>query len=70
MELIDYTIAWVKGEVFQGKIMLAIGILLLFGGIAILKKQWMMTNPIADWKLFGQYFSLYFNNYLFSLVSD
>jgi len=39
MELIDYTIAWVKGEVFQGKIMLAISILLLFGGIAILKSE-------------------------------
>ena len=37
MELIDYTSAWVKGEVFQGKIMLTIGILLLICGIYIFK---------------------------------
>ncbi|NNK74515.1 MAG: hypothetical protein HKP42_00480 [Maribacter sp.] len=39
MELLDHTTEWVKGEVFQGKIMLAIGILLLIGGVAILKSD-------------------------------
>jgi len=39
MELLKYTSEWVKGEIFQGKIMLVIGILLLIGSIAILKSN-------------------------------
>lgn len=39
MELLDHTTEWVKGEVFQGKIMLSVGILLLIGGVAILKSD-------------------------------
>lgn len=39
MELLDYSTNWVKGEVFQGKLMLTIGALVLFGAIAILKSE-------------------------------
>lgn len=39
MELIDYTSAWVKGEVFQGKIMIVLGLLFLLGFIAIFRSQ-------------------------------
>ncbi len=39
MELIKYTSEWVRGEVFQGKIMLLIGAILLIGGIAILRSE-------------------------------
>ena len=39
MELLKHTTDWVNGEIFQGKIMLIIGILLLIGGIAILKSN-------------------------------
>lgn len=39
MELLKFTAEWVKGEIFQGKIMLAIGMLLLIGGIAIIKSS-------------------------------
>ncbi len=39
MELIKYTSEWVKGEIFQGKIMLIIAILFLFASIAILKSN-------------------------------
>lgn len=39
MELLDHTTAWIKGEVFQGKVMLSIGIFLLIGGVAILKSD-------------------------------
>ncbi len=37
MEFIDYTTNWVKGEVFQGKVMLFIGALVLIAGVAILR---------------------------------
>ncbi len=37
MDLIQHTQNWVKGEVFQGKIMLAIGFVLLLAFIGILK---------------------------------
>lgn len=39
MELLELTTNWVKGEVLQGKIMLTIGILLLIGGIYILRSD-------------------------------
>ncbi|MCP4521393.1 MAG: hypothetical protein GY827_06840 [Cytophagales bacterium] len=39
MDFIKYTTEWVKGEVFQGKIMIGIGILLLVGAIAIFKSE-------------------------------
>ena len=39
MDLLKYTTEWVKGEIFQGKIMLGIGILLTIGSIAILKNN-------------------------------
>ncbi|MBC8181575.1 hypothetical protein H8E88_10675 [candidate division KSB1 bacterium] len=37
MELLKYITEWIKGEVFQGKVMIAIGVMLLIGGIMILK---------------------------------
>ncbi len=37
MELIKYTTEWVRGEVFQGKIMILAGALLLLAGISIFK---------------------------------
>ena len=37
MDLIQHTQNWVKGEVFQGKIMLAIGFVLLLAFIGIMK---------------------------------
>lgn len=39
MNLIDHTTAWVNGEVTQGKIMLAIGLMLLGAAVAILKSE-------------------------------
>lgn len=39
MNLLDYTNTWVKGEVFQGKIMLVIGVVLLIAGIAIFRSD-------------------------------
>ena len=39
MDLINFTTNWVKGEVLQGKIMLAIGIFILIAAIAILKSE-------------------------------
>lgn len=39
MELIKYTSEWVKGEVFQGKIMLVLGCLLLVAGISIFRSN-------------------------------
>ncbi len=39
MELLKYTSEWVEGEIFQGKIMLTIGLLILIGGIAIIKSN-------------------------------
>lgn len=37
MELLKYTTDWIKGEVFQGMVMIAIGVMVLIGGILILK---------------------------------
>lgn len=39
MEIINHTTNWVKGDIFQGKIMLTIGILLLIGAVAIFKNN-------------------------------
>ncbi len=39
MNLLDYTSAWVKGEVFQGKIMLLIGVVVLVAAIAIFRSD-------------------------------
>lgn len=39
MNMLDYTNAWVKGEVFQGKIMLVIGVILLIAAIAIFRSD-------------------------------
>lgn len=39
MELLDYTTEWVKGEVFQGRIMLFVGILLSISGWMIFKSE-------------------------------
>ncbi len=37
MNLLDFTNIWVKGEVFQGKIMLMIGIAILIATVAIIR---------------------------------
>jgi hypothetical protein len=39
MELINHTADWVRGEVFQGRIMLALGLLVLILGILILNSD-------------------------------
>ena len=39
MELVEQATAWARGDAMQGKIMLAIGVLLLVAGIAILKSN-------------------------------
>ena len=39
MELIKYTSEWVRGEVFQGKIMLVLGCLLFIAGISIFRSN-------------------------------
>jgi hypothetical protein len=39
MNLLDYTNTWVKGEVFQGKVMLVIGVIVLIAAIAILRSD-------------------------------
>ena len=39
MDLIQHTTNWVKGEVFQGKIMLGIGIVFLIAFLMIIKNQ-------------------------------
>lgn len=39
MELIEHTKIWVNGEVFQGKIMMAMGIALLIAWIAIFRSE-------------------------------
>lgn len=39
MNLLDYTDTWVKGEVFQGKIMIIVGLLVLIAGITILRSD-------------------------------
>lgn len=39
MELIKHTAEWVNGEVTQGKIMVAIGILMVIAGIAIFRSE-------------------------------
>ena len=39
MELIDYTNNWVRGEVFQGKVMIGLGILILVAGISIFRSD-------------------------------
>lgn len=39
MNLLDYTTTWIKGEVLQGKIMLAIGVIMLVGAIAIFRSD-------------------------------
>lgn len=39
MDFIEYINTWVKSEVLQGRIMLGIGIMLLFGFVAILRSE-------------------------------
>ena len=39
MELIDHTTTWAKGDIFQGRIMFAIGIAAVIAAIAILKSN-------------------------------
>ena len=39
MNLLDYTTTWAKGDIFQGRIMLTIGIVLLIAGITIFRSN-------------------------------
>ena len=44
MELLEHTKLWVNGEVFQGKIMMGIGIVVLLAWIAIFRSEHTILN--------------------------